>query len=132
MNRSPDRRGTCSPLLSLSHSLCLSLSLCLYGNEGVQAPDLSRCSARSRCRTLTMRGQTLSDCHLASSGGQRYHLLKNCILIGLKTTDHKSGRMLSLAPVMLSTKKEEERQPDYCFTLKSRNVYHQLPQVCVK
>jgi len=41
--------------------------ICLH----VQAPDLSRCSARSRCRTLTMRGQTLSDCHLASSGGQR-------------------------------------------------------------
>lgn len=58
MNRSPDRRGTCSPLLSsLSLSLTLSLSLCLYGIESVQAPDLSRCSARSRCRTLTLRGQ---------------------------------------------------------------------------
>lgn len=45
-NRSPDRRGTCSPLLSsissLTHSVCLSPC------EGVQAPDLSRCSARSR------------------------------------------------------------------------------------
>lgn len=53
-NRSPDRRGTCSPLLSsissLTHSVCLSPC------EGVQAPDLSRCSARSRCRTLTLRG----------------------------------------------------------------------------
>lgn len=62
----------------------------------------------------------------------RYHLHRNCTLIGLKTTDRISERMLSRAPVMLSTKNEEERQPDYCFTLKSCNVYHQLPQVSVK
>lgn len=68
-NRSPDRRGTCSPLLS---SISLTHSVCLSPCEGVQAPDLSRCSARSRCRTLTLRGtNSLWLQHLSSSGGQR-------------------------------------------------------------
>lgn len=68
-NRSPDRRGTCSPLtlLYLSHSLCLSLSSCLYGIEGVRAPDLSSCSARSHRRTLTLRGNSETSSLIATS-----------------------------------------------------------------
>lgn len=62
----------------------------------------------------------------------RYHLHRNCTRIALKATERtQKGRSPALPLRLALKKKEEERQPDYCFTLKSCNEYHRLPQVSV-
>lgn len=113
-NRSPDRRGTCSPLtlLYLSHSLCLSLSSCLYGIEGVRAPDLSSCSARSHRRTLTLRGNSETSSLIATS-----------LPLGVKGHSPVSSGLLDSCRLLKSPTREKTR-------VSGRDVYRRAERWC--